>query len=148
MKISLVLALVTLIALLAAGCATRPLSVSCQPHVPAQFQQEQPGWKSPTGESEATRYKKSYEAFWWMCIMVKAEDLETKCPSTCSGTAAAIYGCTDGAMDAESQVFQILGDHSDTKVKKYLQSLASDPKNKAKIEEYFPNAPVPKINDE
>jgi hypothetical protein len=125
----------------AVGCASHPLEISRQVRVPGEFRTNPPGWRSPTGEPESVRYTKSYEAFWWNCVMVKAEDFENRCPFTCSGTPAATYGCAEGAEDAERQIRQLLGDNGATKVRKYLQSIAADPRGKVKIRTYFPNGP-------
>jgi len=141
MRMGLVLVVSTLIIVSAVGCATHPLSISCQVRVPVEFQKDPPGWMSPTGEPESVRYRKSYEAFWWNCVMVKAEDSEGRCPSTCSGTPAASYGCSDGAMDVERQIRQLLEDHDMTRVQKYLQSMGASPEAKEKIRPYFPNGP-------
>ena len=141
MRIELVLVVATLIIVSTVGCATHPLSISCRVRVPAEFQRGPPGWISPTGEPESVRYRKSYEAFWWNCVMVKAENSEGRCPSTCSGTPAASYGCSDGAKDAERQIRQLLTVHDRTKVQYYLQTIASDPEGKEKIKSYFPDGP-------
>ena len=73
--------------------------------------------------------------------MLKAEDLEARCPFTCSGTPAASYGCSDGALDADRQIKQLLKIHDKAKVQRYLQTLASDPEGIEKIKPYFPNGP-------
>jgi hypothetical protein len=39
---------------------------------------------TPTGESERDRYKGGHKAFWWNCVMVKAQRLEAQCPLVCS----------------------------------------------------------------
>jgi hypothetical protein len=63
MKVELTLVIAILLIVSSGGCATHPLSISCQVRVPPKFQQDPPGWISPTGEPESVRYKKSYEAF-------------------------------------------------------------------------------------
>jgi len=73
--------------------------------------------------------------------MVKAEDPDGRCPSTCSGTPAASYGCSDGAMDAENQIRQLLTVHDKKKVKYYLQTIASDQEGNERIKSYFPDRP-------
>ena len=73
--------------------------------------------------------------------MVKAADLEGRCPFMCSGTPAATYGCTEGAEDAERQIRRLLAYHDVTRVRKYLQSIAATPEGKEKITPYFPSGP-------
>jgi hypothetical protein len=141
MKVELILVIAILIIVSAGGCVTYPLSISCQARVPPEFQQDPPGWILPTGEPESIRYIKSYEAFCWNCVMVKAASLEGRCPFTCSGTPAATYGCSDGAISAERQIGELLKHHDKMKVQYYLQSIASDPEGTAKIRPYFPNGP-------
>lgn len=139
MKFILLLTLLTITAAL--GCVSHPMQISCQARVPTEFKKDPPGWKSPTGEPESVRYTKSYEAFWWNCVMVKAASLEGRCPFTCSGTPAATYGCSDGADDAERQIRQLLKFHDKMKVQYYLRTMASDQEGKQKIKPYFPDGP-------
>lgn len=73
--------------------------------------------------------------------MVKAEDTEGRCPSTCSGSRAATYGCLAGAMDAERQIGDLLGDNDPTEVRKYLRSIAAEQGGQVKVRPYFPNGP-------
>jgi hypothetical protein len=73
--------------------------------------------------------------------MVKAVSLEGRCQFTCSGTPAATYGCSDGAIDAERQIRQLLKVHDKMKVQDYLRSVASDQVGKEKIKSYFPDGP-------
>jgi len=119
------------------GCASHPMQISCQVRVPSEFKKDPPGWKSPTGEPESVRYTKSYEAFWWNCVMVKAANLEGRCPFTCSGTPAATYGCGDGAIDAERQISQLVKVHDKMKVQDYPRAVASDRKEKKKLDHIF-----------
>ena len=73
--------------------------------------------------------------------MVRAEDLESRCPFLCSGTPAAASGCSNGARDAEQKIQHLLETHSASKVQAYLVSLARDPEGAAKIKRYFPGGP-------
>ena len=132
---------VVVIVTLVVGITADTLNLSCQVQVPKKFQQDPAGWIPPNGEPESVRYTKSYEAFWWNCVVVKAGDLGGRCPSTCSGTPAAAYGCSDGAMDAANQIALLLREHSVAEVKKYLQVLAEDPQGLSKTKPYFPNGP-------
>jgi hypothetical protein len=140
-EMKLILLLTVLIITAALGCASHRIRISCQVHVPTEFKKDPPGWMSPTGEPESVRYTKSYEAFWWNCVMVKAMSLEGRCPFTCSGTPAATYGCSDGAIDAERQIRQLLKVHDKMKVQDYLRTIASDQEGKEKIKPYFPHGP-------
>jgi hypothetical protein len=75
--------------------------------------------------------------------MIKADDLKNRCPCTCSGTPAAAYGCSDGALDAENQINQLLEIYSVKQVQAYLQSIAVSREAKIKIAPYFPKGPQP-----
>jgi len=136
-----ILLLTVLIITAAVGCASHPMQIACQVRVPSQFKKDPPGWMSPTGEPESVRYTESYEAFWWNCVTVKAGSLEGKCPFTCSGTPAATYGCSDGAIDAEKQIRRLLKHHDKMKVQDYLHTVASGQEGKEKIRSYFPDGP-------
>ena len=123
------------------GCASHPLDLSCEVAVPSKFTKDPPEWVSPTGEPESLRYTKSYEAFWWNCVMVKAVDYNDTCPFSCSGTPAATYGCAEGAADAKKQIRHLLRTNTPLKVTNHLESIASSPEGKSKISAYFPNGP-------
>jgi hypothetical protein len=120
---------------------SEPLKLSCDVRVPAAYQADPPGWKSPTGEPEALRYTRAYEAFWWNCVLVKADSLDARCPSSCSGTPAATAGCADGGGQAEDAVSRALRAHSRASVQRYLKARASEPDAKRKTEPYFPSGP-------
>ena len=125
--------------------ASGKLELNCNVDVPDKFKQDPPGWKPPNGEPESIRYTKAYEAFWWNCAMVKAGDIEDRCPFTCSGTPAASYGCSDGATDAENQIRDLLEDHDGNEVIKYLKTLAKDSAGLEKLKTYFPDGPQAEI---
>jgi pectin methylesterase-like acyl-CoA thioesterase len=78
--------------------------------------------------------------------MIKADNLENRCPWTCSGTPAATYGCSDGALDAENQINRLLEKYSAKQVQAYLQSIAVSQEAKTKIAPYFPKGPRPDQN--
>ena len=139
------LIIITLSSIFIIGCESKSLSISCSVTVPENFRQDPPGWKPPNGEPESIRYTKAYEAFWWNCVMVKAGDIEGRCPFTCSGTPAATYGCSDGAIDAENQIRQALEDHDVNEVIKYLKTLAQDQSGLEKLKAYFPDGPRAEI---
>lgn len=80
----------------------------------------------PNGEPEPARYLSKYRAFWWNCVMVRANDLDARCPSGCSGTAAASYGCSDGEMDADSQIEDLLKRYPREEVQNYLRSWVAE----------------------
>jgi len=99
---------------------------------------------TPTGQSERDRYKEGHEAFWWNCVMVKAQRLEAQCPGLCSGTAAASDGCGDGVTSAERQIARLTREHGATKVQAYLRSFASTPAAKeAFAKTWFRGEPEP-----
>jgi hypothetical protein len=137
-ELALVLAVLMVIA---TGCGSRSLPMSCQVNVPKEFRTDPPGWRSPTGEPESVRYTRSYEAFWWNCVIVKSEDLDGRCPFTCSGTPAATYGCADGAMDAERRIEELLERYPAKQVQDHLRSMAADSEGRGKIAPYFPSGP-------
>ena len=136
---------ITLSSIFIMGCDSNPLSISCTVTVPEKFRQDPPDWKPPNGEPESIRYITAYEAFWWNCVMVKAEDIEGRCPFTCSGTPAASDGCSDGAINAENQISQLFENHDVYEVTKYLKVLAQDPASIEKLNAYFPDGPRAEI---
>ena len=123
------------------GAAATPLRLSCNVQVPSGYLVDPPGWESPTVESEAQRYTRAYEAFWWNCIMLKATAMDARCPSSCSGTPAATAGCADGGVQATEAVSLALREHPPVSVQRYLRTLASEPKAKRKTASYFPGGP-------
>jgi hypothetical protein len=114
--------------------------MECQVKVPPQYQKT-PFVVPPSGELEPVRYQKAFEAFWWNCVTVRAETLDTRCPFLCSGTAAATAGCADGAIDAERQIEGLLSKNSRSEVQRYLRALASTQEAKEKIYPYFQETP-------
>ena len=126
----------------AIGCASQALSISCEASVPEQFQQNDDDWEPPNDAPESIRYIMSYEAFWYNCVMVKADDLDGRCLSTCSGTAAASYGCSDGAMNAEEQVEELLTNFDRPEIQLYLQTIATTDEARFITQPYFPDGPV------
>jgi hypothetical protein len=132
-----------LIIITLSGCAHHPLKLSYQVSVPDQFKTDPPGWIPPNGEPEHVRYSKSYEAFYWNCIMVKSKDLQARCPASCSGTAAATFGCFNGGWAADNQVVQLLEAHSAEQVQEYLQTVAARQETIDRIKAYFPEGPQP-----
>jgi hypothetical protein len=133
--------LLAILALAGHADGSEPLKLSCDVRVPAAYQADPPGWKSPTGEPETLRYARAYEAFCWNCLLVKADSLDARCPSSCSGTPAATAGCLDGGVQAEGAVSRALRSHSRESVQRYLKACASEPVVKRKTEPYFPNGP-------
>ncbi len=123
------------------GETKRPHMI-CQVKVPSKYQKT-PGNPPPNGEPEPIRYQKSFEAFWWNCVMVKANNLDARCPFTCSGTPAAVAGCSDGESDAENKIADLLNKFSRSDVTQYLRSLASTEEAKKKIYPYFQETPQP-----
>lgn len=126
----------------AVGCATQTPSISCEASVPGQFEHDDARWEPPNGAPESFRYLLSYEAFWYNCVMVKAADLDGRCPSTCSGTSAASHGCSDGAMNAEQQIEALLTDYDRTEIQRYLQTIANTEEALSITQPYFPDGPL------
>ena len=75
----------------------------------------------PNGDPEPVRYSKAHEAFWWNCVMVRAQDLNARCPIICSGTPAAAPGCGEGAIDADDQIEELLRQFPSSQVQSYLE---------------------------
>jgi hypothetical protein len=84
------------------------------------------------------------EAFWWNCVMVKAQRPEAQCAIVCSGTPAASDGCWDGATSAERQISRLTKEHGVKEVQAYLRSFSSTPAAKEKFAKgRFQGEPVP-----
>jgi hypothetical protein len=115
--------------------------VSYRITVPVEFGSDPPGWVSPTGESEAARYTKAYKAFWWNCLRVKSQNLQARCPLTCSGTPGATYGCSAGACAAEARLQSLLSRATPTEVQSYLAKAAFTPEVERDMGGYFPDGP-------
>jgi hypothetical protein len=77
--------------------------------------------------------------------MVKANDLQSRCPFLCNGTDVATVGCSDGAMDAENQIQGLMQTFPRPEVETYLRKVADDPENVAKFSKsgYFNGRPRP-----
>jgi hypothetical protein len=124
-------------------CVAADLKLEYRVRVPREHASTETA-NTPTGESERDRYKADHEAYWWNCVMVKAERLEARCPVVCSGTPAASDGCTDGATSAERQIARLTNEHGAKKVQAYLRSFASTPAAKeAFAKTRFHAEPVP-----
>jgi len=108
------------------ACSATELKLSYKVEVPKEYRKAHID-PPPNSYSEVARYKESHEAFWWNCVMVKAQNLQAGCPFVCSGTPAATAGCTDGALNAECQIERLLKRYPATMVQDYLRSFASDP---------------------
>ncbi len=124
------------------SCLSHGPHLECHVTIPSEYQKT-PWDPPPNGESEPIRYKKSYEAFWWNCVMVKADNLDARCPFTCSGTPAAAAGCGAGESDADWKIADLLNKYSRSEVQQYLRSLASTEEAKKKIYPYFQETPQP-----
>jgi hypothetical protein len=109
--------------------------------VPLEYRQTV--FDPPNGEPEPVRYKKAYEAFWWNCVFVRANDPRDRCPFTCSGTPAAVGGCANGAGDADSAIDLAIKQHGADEVVPYLKSLTKSRGAKEKLKPYFPDGPTP-----
>ena len=101
----------------------------------------------PNGDPEPVRYSKAHEAFWWNCVMVRAQDLNARCPTICSGTPAAARGCGEGAIDADDQIEELLRQFPSSQVQSYLKSLASSLGAREKLNGYGYFSAGPKAED-
>jgi hypothetical protein len=115
--------------------------------VPEEFLKDPPGWKSPSGEPEAVRYRRAFEAFWWNCLGVRAREPEAKCPSVCSGTPAAARGCADGASEADRFVTELHREQGDQKAHARLSAWAASRECRDKTENYFPDGPTADVGE-
>ena len=70
--------------------------------------------------------------------MVRANDLDARCPFACSGTAAASYGCSDGELDASSQIDGLLERYPRQEVQEYLRSYVAEHAHKYFDGELYP----------
>jgi hypothetical protein len=121
---------------------TEGAHLACQVKVLAAYQKT-PWNPPPNGEPEPIRYQKTYNAFWWNCVMVKANNLDACCLFTCSGTAADAAGCGDGKSDAGSIIAALHTKLLRSEVQQYLRSIASTEEAKNKIHPYFQDTPRP-----
>jgi hypothetical protein len=96
----------------------------------------------PNGEPESTRYKVAYQAFWWNCVFIRADNFSARCPATCSGTPAATAGCVAGADDADDAICKSSNRYGEREVIRYLRSLARRPDSLEKLRAYLPDGPV------
>jgi hypothetical protein len=136
-------ALAIFLAVMTTACAGESrLRMSCSPIVPREFRNQPPELEPPpNGQPERVRYTVAYEAFWWNCVMLNAQDLKARCPLACSGTPAATHGCGDGSADAANRISDLRRGHSTADVQEYLNSIAATPEARRKIAPYFPNGP-------
>ena len=119
------------------GAACTPGSPRIKPslEVPTEFERQP--IESPAGESERLRYLKAYEAFWYNCVTLLADDLGAQCPSTCSGTPATTAGCANGGTDARQQVKDSIESNGESRTQQVLREIAARLENQAKIAAYF-----------
>jgi hypothetical protein len=93
-------------------------------------------------EPGSQRYKVSYEAFWWNCVLLKSKNLNARCPFTCNGTPAETAGCAQGALDADNDIGALVERFGPAQSGGYLRSLARTPDAHSKLEPYFGAGPV------
>jgi len=122
---------------LATDCEARGPQLACRVIVPAAYR-----GVTIAEPSEDVRYTRSYEAFWWNCVSLRAATPDARCPFVCSGTPAEAQGCRDGAQAAEEGISQLVREHSVERIQAYLRSLASRPEAKDKMLPYF-STPTP-----
>ena len=105
----------------------------CHPVVPKELAKST---FAPNGDPESVRYTKAYEAFWWNCVMVRAQHLDARCPAICSGTPGATSGCGDGALNAGTRIDALLKQFPAAEVQKYLRRLGSTTKARRQLSGY------------
>ncbi len=125
-----------------AGCAHRGPNLVCHVNVPAEYRTT-PWTHPPNGEPEPVRYRVAYEAFWWNCVALRADDFDARCPFTCSGTPAASAGCQDGAEAARESIDGLIERYGGRRTQEYLRSLAQSDEAKKRMEPYFRGLPTP-----
>ena len=125
------------------------LMTGCGPHLaphaglPSEFHQQYPELTPPpSGEPEGVRYRHAYDAFWWNCAVVRSRDLDARCPMTCSGTPAATYGCSQGALDADGDIDDLIERYGRPRTQSHLQALVRRSDVAAKMNGYFADGPV------
>jgi hypothetical protein len=122
--------------------STGAISIHCYVRVPSEYMNT--AANPPNGQPEPVRYALAYEAFWWNCVAVRAENLPARCPFMASGTPAASAGASNGASNAGSQIDRLLRTHVAAQVQRYLRSIASTPTTKEKLRPYF-SQPTPEV---
>jgi hypothetical protein len=65
------------------------MNMRCRVVVPKEYRKPTPK-PPPNGESEPVRYKVAYEAFWWNCAAVRAENIHGRCPFMASGNPSSV----------------------------------------------------------
>lgn len=107
---------------------------------PYQSRVDSPGFP---GTSPFARYSSAYEAFWWNCVAVRAADINARCPFLASGWASESYGASDGAMNADNAIDNLVKKYGAPMVQAYLKKLASPPaKIAAKLDGWFMGRPT------
>jgi len=84
-------------------CCSDP-HVDPHPAVPREHSRTVSDSSDPTSEPPASQYRLAYESFYWNCVALKTQDENARCPFACSGTPAASAGCSNGAMDSEKMI--------------------------------------------
>src|SRR5215212_7610830 len=92
-------------ALMCTGCTQ---TLAPRVSIPPEHRRGQADASDPTSEAPAVRYRMAYQAFWWNCLAVRADRADSRCPFVCSGTAAAVDGCRQGADDGERAVQELV----------------------------------------
>jgi len=118
------------------SCRAANPHMECKVDIPLEYKIT-PFDPPPNGEPESIRYQKAYEAFWWNCVLVKARNLDGRCPFVCSGTPAADAGCSAGAVDAENKICDLAKRYGCDAVRAYLKILAQEPEAGKKMRPYF-----------
>ena len=125
-----------------AGCSHRGPNMVCRVNVPAEYRNT-PSTFPPNDEPEPVHYRVAYEAFWWNCVALRANDFDARCPFMCSGTPAASTGCRDGGDTARKGIDGLIETYGGRRAQEYLRSLAQTDEAKRKLEPYFRGVPTP-----
>ena len=105
--------------------------IACVAEVPRKF------FDPPEGGMNEVGYRTGYEAFWWNCVMLLAEDSRARCPTICTGSPAATAGCRNGGSEAQREARDFTKTYGHERAREVLRSLAADPEAKFKIGPYF-----------
>ena len=124
-----------------AGCSMP--NVDPHPAVPAEHSRTVSDNTDPTPEPPASRYRLAYESFYWNCVALKAQDQNARCPFACSGTPAASAGCSDGAMEADKMIDDLVRRMGVERARRTLESRVAMPDAQESIRRYFPSGVQP-----
>ena len=129
-----------LLSIYGAACTAGSPRIKPNLKVPAEFEHQD--FEPPTGESERVRYLKAYQAFWYNCVTLLSEDIDARCPFTCSGTPAESAGCANGGTEAWNQIRDSIESYGEPGTQQVLRLIAALPETKAQMAAYFGEHPA------